>query len=293
MFTILGLDPTVSVLLVLVFLFVFAVGAGLLGGMLGLGGGVFIVPMLILLFGLSPPVAIATSLVAVIATSSGAASTYASEGLADLRIAMFLEVATVIGGVLGAIVTVAVLAHAPDLLVLAFVPVVLVPAGLMFRQRRSDTVRDPPRDAWADRLRLHGEYYDEGGHRIDYRVTGTRAGLALSGIAGVLSGLFGIGGGIVYVPAMNGFMNVPIRVAGATSNFMIGMTASASAIIYLFAGEVALFWCAPIVVGMMVGSRLGIGYQRSASVSQLKVTFAVVLVVAAILMALRGVGVLA
>jgi uncharacterized membrane protein YfcA len=163
----------------------------------------------------------------------------------------------------------------------------------MFRKRRTDTVTEPAPDPWADRLRLHGEYTDEAGRTQSYRVTGTRTGLTLSGIAGVVSGLFGIGGGIFYVPAMNGFMNVPIRVAGATSNFMIGMTASASALIYLFAGEVALFWCAPIVVGMLVGSRLGIGFQRSATVPQLKVTFAVVLVVAAVLMALRGIGLLA
>jgi uncharacterized protein len=289
-----GLDPTASALLVVLFLLAYAVATGVVGGLLGLGGGLFVVPLLVLVFGVAPSVAIAASLIAVIATSSGSASGSVGEGLADLRIGMFLEVATVLGGVVGALVTVLVLAQQEQLLIFAFVPAVLAPALLMFARRNTDIVADPPVDRRADRFRLHGAYVDAQLQRpIAYRVTGTTEGLGLAWIAGVVSGLLGIGGGTFYVPAMNQFMNVPIRVASGTSNFMIGVTATASALIYLLAGQVALFWTAPFVIGMLIGSRLGTEAHRAVSAAQLKVLFAGILCLAAVLMALRGAGVLA
>lgn len=293
MFAILGLDPVASLVVVLGFLVGFAFVAGLIGGLLGLGGGLFVVPVLILVFRVPAPVAIAASLVAVIATSSGSASSYVGEGLTDIRVGMFLEVATVVGALAGALITVLLLANQPQFLIFAFVPVVLVSAALMFLSRGRDTDPSPRPDPLADRFRLHGHFEDaQGVQRIPYQVTGTRVGLAFSALAGVVSGLLGVGGGIFYVPALNAFMNVPFRVASATSNFMIGVTATASAIIYLLAGEVALFWTAPIVIGMLLGSRVAVHVSRNTRPQSLKLLFAALLVFAALSMALRGFGVL-
>lgn len=292
MFSVLGLDATSSELLVLLFLAAFAVLAGFFGGLLGLGGGLFVVPMLVLLFRVPIAVAVATSLVAVIATSSGSASSALGRGLADLRLGMFLETATVVGGLVGALLTVAVLAGDQQFLDFAFVPTVLAPAYLTLRRPREDTRRDAPPDPLARRLRLSGSYFDEPtGRTVDYEVTGTPLGLLSSGLAGFVSGLLGIGGGLFYVPAMNSLMNVPIRVASATSTFMIGVTATASALVYLLAGEVALFWTAPLVVGILLGSRLGADAHRTIPVVALKRLFVGALIVAAALMALRGAGV--
>jgi uncharacterized protein len=252
--------------------------------------------MLILVFHVQPVLAIAASLVAVIATSSGAAASYVGRGLANTRLGMFLEIATVIGGLAGAGLTVFVL-NTPlgnRILTLAFVPVVLAAAVLMYRGRNARRESPPPPDPLAHRLRLGGVYHDENeGRDIPYEVGRTGTGLAFSAIAGLVSGLLGIGGGVFYVPAMNTFMGVPIRIAGPTSNFMIGVTATAGAIVYLFGGDVALFWTGPVVLGILLGSRLGTVSHRSVSTERLKRLFIVVLVFAALLMALRGLGVIA
>ncbi len=290
MLTVLGLSPEVSLVVVLLFLLVYSFVAGLAGGLFGLGGGIFVVPMLILVFQLPPALAIATSLVAVIATSCGAASTFVGAGIADIRVGMFLEVATVVGGLIGAILTVFVLANYEQVLLFAFVPAVIYPAFLMVQRRAHHAVPDPPRDPLADRLRLHGAFPTETGTWRSFRVTGTRPGFFLSGLAGVVSGLLGIGGGVFYVPAMNVFMNLPVRVASGTSNFMIAVTATASAIVYLLAGRVALFWTVPIVVGMLAGSRLASGYHSRVGTWTFKVIFATILLFTAALMALRGLG---
>jgi uncharacterized protein len=296
MLELLGLGPTGSVLLAIAFLVTFSIVAGFLGSLLGLGGGLFIVPMLILVFQLTPTLAVATSLVAVIATSSGAASIYVGQGVANTRLGMFLEVATVLGGVVGAGITVYLLDNPTGerILVLAFIPVVLTAAVLMYRGRNARRESPPPPDPLARRLRLGGWFDDTADHRwAPYEVGRTGVGLTFSACAGVVSGLLGIGGGMFYVPAMNTFMGVPIRIAGATSNFMIGVTATAGALVYLFAGDIALFWTAPVVVGMLVGSRLGTVSHRAFSTQGLKLLFVAVLVLGAVLMALRGAGLLA
>ncbi|MCI4318056.1 MAG: sulfite exporter TauE/SafE family protein [Thermoplasmata archaeon] len=249
--------PPVLVLAVLVGI---SILAGALGSLLGLGGGLVLVPALVLLFGVDIHLAIAASLVSVIATSCGTSASQVEEGLTEEQL-------------------------------LAFIPVVLVAAFLMFRNRQSHVSADPPHDEWADRLRLHGTFYNERrGQSVSYRVTGTREGLALAGVAGVGSGLLGIGGGIFNVPAMNAFMNVPMRVATATSTFMIGVTAAAGAMIYLFAGDVSLVIAAPVCVGVLVGTQLGIRYQWRTSSSLLKLGFVVILFAAAILMGAQGLG---
>jgi uncharacterized membrane protein YfcA len=205
---------------------------------------------------------------------------------------MFLESATAIGGVLGALTAVTILARRSDILVFTFVPVVLVSAYFVFRARRTDVRADARRDRLAERLRLSGRYFDEPlGRAVDYRATRTGLGLALSGVAGVVSGLLGVGGGIVKVPAMNTVMNIPIRVATATSNFMIGVTAAAGAMVYLVSGEVALDVAAPAILGLLAGTVLGARWHRFASFAQLKVLFATLLVVEAVFLLLRATGV--
>jgi uncharacterized membrane protein YfcA len=284
-----GLGPLVS-LLVLVLL---AFAAGAVGAALGVGGGLFLVPLLVLLFGIDIHIAIAASLVSVIATSSAAASNDVQSGLTNVRLGMFLETATAVGGFTGAVVAVTVLANSPNVLVFAFVPVVLLAAALMASSRDRDTVPHPPDDPIARRLRLDGEYLGPvTGLRKPYRVTRTPIGLAFAGMAGVASGLLGIGGGIFKVPAMNALMNVPLRVATATSTFMIGVTAAAGALVYLFAGDVVLLLVAPVVLAVFVGTIVGRRYGHTAPIGRLKILFVGLLVLASVLMVARGVGAL-
>jgi uncharacterized membrane protein YfcA len=284
-----GFDP----LLALLVLVVIAFAAGVVGAALGVGGGLFLVPALVLVFGLDIHIAIAASIVSVIATSSAAASNDVQSGLTNVRLGMFLETATALGGLAGAIVAVTVLADHSNVLVFAFVPVVLIAAVLMASSRDRDIVADPPFDALAQRLRLDGEYVGPvTGIRRRYQVTGTGLGLSFAGLAGVASGLLGIGGGTFKVPAMNTLMNVPLRVATATSTFMIGVTAASGALVYLFAGDVVLAIVAPVVLAVFFGTVLGRRYGHTAPVARLKVLFVGLLVIAALLMVARGVGAL-
>lgn len=271
----------------------FSVASGLVGALMGLGGGLFLVPVMIVLLGVDAQTAIVASLVGVIATSSGSAAAYVREGLSDLRVAMFLEVATVVGGIAGALVSISLLSNRSDLLTLAFVPVVVVSAVMMFRGRATDVRPNPPADPWADRLGLHGRYFDESRHSwVPYRVSRTGAGLLISGFAGAISGLLGIGGGIFYVPGMNALMNVPVRVASATSNFMIGVTATAGALVYLLFGHLAVALAAPVVIGVLGGSLVGARLHRTAPAALLKALFVPILGIAAAVMLLRGLGVI-
>lgn len=276
-----------------VVLALFSVGAGLVGALLGLGGGIFLVPVMIVLFGVDAQTAIVASLVSVIATSSGSAAAYVREGLSDLRIAMFLEVATVVGGITGAFVSVTFLSGRSQLLTLIFVPIVVIAAVLMYRTRAVDVRRDPPHDPWADRLKLHTRYFDAAHDDwVDFRVTGTKPGLVVSAFAGVVSGLLGVGGGMFYVPGMNTLMNVPVRVATATSNFMIGVTATAGALVYLLFGHLAVGLAGPVAIGVLGGSLVGARLHRTAPAGLLKTLFVPILGLAALMLLLRGIGVI-
>jgi uncharacterized protein len=270
-----------------------AVAAGIVGALLGLGGGIFLVPSMIVLFGIDAQTAIVASLVSVIATSSGSAAAYVKEGLSDLRVAMFLEVSTVIGGIAGAVLSVTLLTGRSQLLTLVFVPIVLVAGAFMYRSRAVDIRSDPPHDALADRLKLRAPYFDPAKNEwAASRVTGTKVGLAISAAAGVVSSLLGIGGGAFYVPGMNVVMNVPFRVASATSNFMIGITATSGALVYLLFGHLALGLAAPAVVGVLAGSLVGARLHEMAPATTLKRMFIPVLGFAAVVMLLRGIGVI-
>jgi uncharacterized membrane protein YfcA len=269
----------------LLLLLAVALAAGFLGSLIGVGGGIILVPVLVLLFGVEIHLAIAASLVAVIANSCGAASTFVEEGLTDLRTGMFLETTTAIGGLAGAVVAVTFLASRDDLLALAFVPIVLLSLVLVLRQPNTGTDEAAKPDWLARRFELEGEYISRAtGRPARYRVS--RAGVG----PGFFSGLLGVGGGNVNVPAMNGVMNIPFRPAAATSTFMIGVTASAGALVFLFAGDLQLFLVAPIALGSVVGSVAGSIFQDRTSAGRLRAILLVVLVFAAVAMAARGLG---
>ena len=288
LFPLTGSLPLWSALLLLLLV---AVAAGIVGALVGVGGGIILVPALVLLFGVEIHLAIAASLVAVTANSCGAASTFVEEGLTDLRTGMFLETATAVGGLAGAIVAVTWLASHDEVLALAFLPVVLLALLLMLRQPNTGTRRDAVPDPIARRLRLQGEYVSRAtGAPASYHVSRAGAGLGLAGLSGFFSGLLGVGGGGLNVPAMNGVMNVPLRPAAATSTFMIGVTASAGALVFLFAGDLQLFLAAPIALGSVMGSYSGSLVQDRTRAGILRAIFLGVLVFASVVMAARGLG---
>lgn len=260
--------------------------AGVLGSLLGLGGGIIVIPVLTLWLRIDIRYAIGASIVSVIATSSGAAAGYVRDRLTNLRVAMVLELATTVGAMCGAYLAGMVSSR---LLYLVFGSVMAWSATMMFRKRGDLPVK--PRTApWADRLRLHGSYYDEGlGREVHYRVAGTRVGLALMYLAGVISGLLGIGSGALKVPAMDLAMGLPIKVSTATSNFMIGVTAAASAGVYFTRGDIDPFVAAPVALGVLMGAVLGSRWLGRIHSSVIRTIFVVVLLGIAGQMLIKGI----
>ena len=248
--------------------------AGLLGALTGLGGGVVVVPVLALLFHVDLRYAIGASLVSVIATSSGAAAAYVREGFSNIRIGMFLEIATTLGALVGAYLTAMVSTKAIGIV---FGIVLLYSAIASFRGSHEDV---PPKHTGglADRLRLEGEYPTEHGLQA-YVAQRVPAGFGIMFLAGGLSGLLGIGSGAVKVLAMDQAMRLPFKVSTTTSNFMIGVTAAASAGIYISRGYIMPSLAMPVMLGVLSGSLIGSRILIRASVSTLRMIFAVVIVV--------------
>ena len=263
-----------------------SLAAGLLGSLLGLGGGIIVVPALTLLLHVDIRFAIGASIVSVIATSSGAAAAYVREGMTNLRVAMFLELGTTAGALSGAYLAGVVPVRT---LYLVFGLVMGYSAVAMFRKRRFDLVAVVPADALADQLRLHGSYWDDAlAQDVGYQVTGSRVGLGLMYMAGIVSGLLGIGSGALKVPAMDLAMRLPIKVSTATSNFMIGVTAAASAGVYFSRGQIDPFVAGPVAMGVLFGALAGsrlLGRLRS---SVIRGVFVVVLLWVSFEMLLKG-----
>lgn len=270
-------------------LVLFAVGtvAGALGALLGLGGGFVVVPVLTLFFGVNIRLAIGTSIVTVIATSSGAAVAYVRDHLANMRIGMFLEIATSTGAVSGALLGSILV---PRVLYVIFA-VVLGQSAVAVARRKSIEHRPPqPRDGWADILALHGSYPDAArGRVVEYKVARTKLGLVLMYVAGTVSGLLGVGSGTLKVPAMDLAMGLPIKVSTATSNFMIGVTAAASAGVYFERGDVDPLISAPVAVGVLLGALGGARMLSGVHPRRLRVLFAVVVFGVAVDMLAKGV----
>ncbi len=229
--------------------FIGSLTAGFLGSLTGLGGGVIIVPLLTLVLGVDIRYAIGASLVSVIATSCGAAAAYVKEGFSNIRLGMFLEMATTFGALLGAAVTGMISTQA---IAVIFGIVLLYSAYLSARGRPSTAVRDTP-DFLANHLHLDGEYPSRDGP-VSYRVHAIPTGFSLMFLAGTLSGLLGIGSGAVKVLAMDRAMRVPFKVSTTTSNFMIGVTAAASAGVYLNRGYIDPGLAMPVMLGVVLGS---------------------------------------
>ena len=267
--------------------FALSVGAGVLGSLLGLGGGIVVVPALTLLLHVDIRFAIGASIVSVIATSSGAAAAYVREGMTNLRVAMFLELGSTAGALSGAYLAGILPVRT---LYLVFGVVMGYSALAMFRNRHRQLAAVVPADPLADRLRLHSSYTDDAlGHEVEYRVTGSKLGLALMYVAGLTSGLLGIGSGALKVPAMDLAMRLPIKVSTATSNFMIGVTAAASAGVYFARGDVDPFVAGPVAMGVLIGALAGsrlLGRLRS---SVIRTVFVVVLLWVSLQMLLKGV----
>jgi hypothetical protein len=267
-------------------LFCVSVVAGALGAMLGLGGGLIIVPVLTLGLGVDIRYAIGASIVSVIATSSGAAAAYVRERMTNLRVAMFLELGTTTGALTGA-----TLAGVLPVrwLYLLFGVILGASALAMLRRKGGGEAASVPPDALSDRLGLHGRYRDEEqGREVPYRVTGAALGLGLMYCAGTVSGLLGIGSGALKVPAMDLAMRLPLKVSSATSNFMIGVTAAASAGVYFARGDIAPFIAGPVAAGVMLGAYGGtrlLGRMREAF---LRPVFVVVLLGVAAQMVVEG-----
>ena len=272
-------------LLFTLLVFAGSLAAGLLGALTGLGGGVVLVPLLTVVFHVDIRYAIGASLISVIATSSGAAAAYVREGFSSVRIGMFLEMATTVGAIFGAFLATRIPTRA---LTVIFGVVLLYSAWLSWQQSRHTVEKEIQASPWSDRLRLSGSYPDGHGGECAYRVDRISAGFATMFGAGTLSGLLGIGSGAVKVLAMDRIMRIPFKVSTTTSNFMIGVTAAASAGIYLHRGYVRPGLAFPVMLGVLAGSLLGARWLVRAKVSLLRSIFTVVILALGVEMILNG-----
>jgi uncharacterized membrane protein YfcA len=258
--------------------------AGFLGALTGLGGGVVIVPLLTLVFHVDLKYAIGAALVSVIATSSGAAAAYVKEGYSNVRVGMFLEIATTIGAISGAGLALYLKAN---VIAIIFGVVLIYSAYTSIRPQPHDTIQQKP-DRLATWLRMDSTYPTEHG-RESYHVSGIPLGFLLMFIAGVLSGLLGIGSGAVKVLAMDKAMKLPFKVSTTTSNFMIGVTAAASAGIYLSRGYIDPGLAMPVMIGVLMGSLTGARILANANVRILRIVFSSVIGALALEMIYSGI----
>jgi len=263
--------------------FVGSIAAGLLGALTGLGGGIVVIPLLTLLFGVDIRYAAGAALISVIATSSGAASAYVKEGLSNLRIGMALEVATTSGAVIGALLTGLITGST---IAIIFGIVLLASAALSFRPHDESGI-DAPSDPLAVRLRLDSDYPTPSG-RVAYHVHGVPAAFGMMFVAGTLSGLLGIGSGAVKVLALDWAMRLPFKVSTTTSNFMIGVTAAASAGVYLNRGYIDPGLAMPVMLGVLIGALVGAQLLARLQSRVLRVLFAIAIAGLGVQMILGG-----
>jgi len=281
-FDAMGLSWTILKLTMLVWLA--SLGAGFLGSLTGLGGGVVIVPLLTLAFGVDIRYAIGASLVSVIATSSGAAAAYVKEGYTNVRIGLFLEIATTVGALVGA----SLVTRLPTGVVAMIFGVVLLFSAYQSGKQSEDHVGAGEPDPMAVRLKLDGSYPGPDGHPVFYHVHRVFTGFGLVFVAGALSGLLGIGSGAVKVLAMDQAMQIPFKVSTTTSNFMIGVTAAASAGVYLNHGYIDPGLAMAVMLGVLPGAVFGARFLATAQTRLLRTIFAVVIFVLALEMIYYG-----
>ena len=272
--------------LVVAALLVIGVAAGIFGAILGLGGGIIIVPVLTLVFGLPIHYAVGASVISIIATSSGAAAAYVRDHVTNIRVAMLLEVGTTVGALSGALLSPYV---EPKYLYLLFTGVMIYSAANMLRKRKDHLIAPSESSPLAKRLKLASSYPDALlGKEVDYGVKGVKFSVTLMLAAGCLSALLGIGSGVLKVPAMDGAMRLPIKVSSATSNFMIGVTGAASAGHYYMRGDLLPFIAAATALGVIAGSWVGSKLMMRMSPVWIRRIFILVLCVVAIQMGFKA-----
>lgn len=272
-----------------------AVLAGFLGSLVGLGGGIIITPALTILFGFDIKYAIGASIVAVIATSSGSAIAFVKDHVSNMRVGMLLEVFTTAGGVVGALMAGV---FSSKLLYIFFSLILLnsfygmlKKTGLITKLKKEEEKVE--NDKYADKYKLNSTYYDKAtGETVKYNVTNVPQGSLVMSGAGFASGLLGIGSGAFKVVALDTYMKLPIKVSTATSNFMMGVTATASALIYFFNGTINPVVAAPIAIGTLIGSRTGAKVMQRLDAKYIRYIFLPILLFTIINMFLKGLGVL-
>ena len=257
--------------------------AGFLGSLTGLGGGIVIIPLLTLGFGVDIRYAVGASLITVIATSSGAAAAYVKEGFSNIRIGMFLEIATTVGALGGAYLAL----HLAAPFIAIIFGLVLIFSAFVSSRPRNELSGEVQADRLSAALKMNSEYPTPQGKK-SYNVCRVPTGFGLMFIAGALSGLLGIGSGAVKVLAMDQAMRLPFKVSTATSNFMIGVTAAASAGIYLNKGYINPGLIMPVVLGVLLGSSLGARHLFGTETRKLRIVFSIVVFLLALEMIYSG-----
>jgi uncharacterized membrane protein YfcA len=270
-------------------LFAVSLGASALGGMLGMASGIFIVPILTMFGHVDIRTAIAASIVSVIACSCASASPFLKGGLVNIRLAVVLETTTTLGALTG-VLLVGVIPTAALFVLFALILGLSAQQMLARRGETTDSAATADTRGWAGALRLDGSYPDRG-RRVAYRVRRLPLGMLLMYGAGLISALLGIGSGVLKIPAMDTALRLPIKVSTATSNFMIGVTAAASAAAYFMRGDIVPIVAGPVVLGSVVGSLIGARILMAVSNERIRLLFVVVLVALAIQMALSGFGI--
>ena len=261
--------------------------AGFLGALLGLGGGIIVTPALTLIFGIDIRYAIGASIISVIATSSGAAVAYLKSKLANVRIGMFLVVGTTLGAITGTFLSRVI---GPKYLFIVFGVLMLYSAVMMLKKAGGKSQQSVQAHPMAEKLRLNGAYFDAvTGENIPYNVTGVFGGLGMMYVAGTLSGLLGIGSGALKVMSMDLFMKLPLKVSSATSNFMLGVTAAASAGVYYFRGDIDPKIAAPVALGVLLGATMGTRAMQKMDNRIIRMIFVPVLAFVSIQMIVKGV----
>ena len=257
--------------------------AGLLGSLTGLGGGVVVIPVLTLCFGVDFHYAVGAALVASIATSSGSGSAYVKEGVTNIRLGMFLEIATTIGAVCGAAVAIYLNSNTIAIIYGG----VLVLTAIMQQRRKSDH-NGVDGSEMACRLKLFGSWPQKDGTMKSYQLRHVGGGFSVMYVAGVLSGILGIGSGVLKVIAMDGIMKVPFKVSTTTSNFMMGVTACASAVIYVQRGNIVPGMACPVMIGVLFGALTGAKLLKRLDVRLLRRIFCIVILMVAANMIYQG-----
>lgn len=265
-----------------------AILAGIVGSVLGLGGGIIVTPALTLLFGVSIEHAIGASIISVIATSSGSAIAYIRDRITNLRVGMFLEIATTVGAITGAFIGGLI---APNLLYIIFGLLLIYSAINMIKKKKGDQQEPVQMHPAAAKLKLAGSYYDKAvQQQIPYNVGNVYGGFGVMYGAGIISGLLGIGSGSFKVMAMDVFMKLPLKVSTATSNFMMGVTAAASAGVYLLRGDIDPHIAGPVALGVLAGATIGAQIMQRMKSKTIRMLFIPVLLYVALQMMYEGMG---